>query len=51
MFLAVKMHCTYKMLLKKKTPICFVTINILPSYVFNQCYHQIQTSLTCEQHF
>lgn len=49
MFLAGKMHCSYIMFFKKA--MCFVTINVLPTYVFTQCYHQIQTSLTCEQHF
>lgn len=48
MFLAGKMHCSYIMFFKKA--MCFVTI-VLPTYVFTQCYHQIQTSLTCEQHF
>lgn len=59
MFLAGKMHCSYIMFFKKpmcfvtckKKAMCFVTINVLPTYVFTQCYHQIQTSLTCEQHF
>lgn len=49
MFLAVKMQCTFKMILKKL--MCFVTIDVLPTYEFNKCYRQIQLSLTCGQHF